>query len=460
LQGIKKRLIINYLIVILLTIVFLESFLISAISRYYYDNISQLLNKQGIISSNFYNQYLYDKDLYADSLELLQIFSQNTTAQVQIVDKSGIVIEDSSFLVKGEKLETSDIEKSLRGSPGSLTGYSEDTDESIMAVSYPLLSNGEVIGVVRYVSTLKYVNSTIIEITCVVILAGLIILVIVVIVSIFLSSTITKPIMNITAAASKMAKGEFSTRAKVPLNDEIGKLADTLNFMAGEITRNEELKNDFVSSISHEIRTPLTSIKGWAVTLRTGSLEDKAEMLDGLEIIERESDRLTSLVEELLDFSKFESGQITLSKSEVDLVRLLNYIKRHLDPRASRQNINFFIETDKDIPLIKCDENRLKQVLINLLDNSFKFTQEGGSIKITLTRDTYYAKISVEDTGIGIDKNDLNRVTEKFYKGKESKYGSGLGLSISKQIVELHKGSLIIESTPSCGTIVHVRLPI
>lgn len=444
----------------MLTIVFLESFLISAIRSYYYDNISQLLNKQGIISSNFYNQYLYNKNLNTDSLELLETFSRNTTAQVQIVDKNGLIIEDSSFLAKDKILETSDIEKSLRGSPGSITGYSADTDESIMAVSYPLLSNGEVIGAVRYVSTLKYVNSTISEITVIIILVGLVILFIVIIVSIFLSSTITRPIMNITAAASKMAEGEFNTRAIVPLKDEIGTLADTLNFMAGEITRNEQLKNDFVSSISHEIRTPLTSIKGWAVTLRTGSLDDKIEILDGLEIIERESDRLTNLVEELLDFSKFEAGQITLNTCEVDLIKLLSYIKRHLEPRASRQNINFVLVPANDIPFINCDENRLKQVLINILDNSLKFTPDGGLIKISLAKDNFYVKISIEDTGIGIEEDDLKRVTEKFYKGKESKYGSGLGLAISKQIVELHKGFLIIDSAIRCGTIVHIMLPL
>lgn len=459
-QGIRKRLIISYLIVILLTIVFLESILITAITRYYYDNVSQLLNKQGIISSNFYNQYLSDKNINKDSLELLETFSRNTTAQVQIIDKTGVVIEDSSFLVNDKKLETTDIEKSLRGSPGSLTGYSEETDETIMAVSYPLFSNGEVVGAVRYVSTLKYVNSTIREITILSIFAGIIILFIVVIVSIFLSSTITRPIMNITAAASKMAGGEFSIRADVPLKDEIGKLADTLNFMAGEIKRNEQLKNDFVSSISHEIRTPLTSIKGWAVTLRTGSLDDKTEILDGLEIIERESDRLTSLVEELLDFSKFESGKITLNIVSVDLVTLLKYIKRHLDPRALRQKIDFILETEEDILDIYCDENRLKQVLINVLDNSFKFTPEGGMIKIHLSKDKSCANISVKDTGIGIEENDLNKVTEKFYKGRESKYGSGLGLSISKEIIELHKGSLSIESTQGCGTTIHISLPL
>lgn len=459
-QGIRKRLIISYLIVIILTIVFLESFLITAVKRYYYDNVSQLLNKQGTISSNFYNQYLYNMDLKNDSLELLETFSRNTTAQVQIVDRTGIVIEDSSFLVKDKKLETSDIEKSLHGSPGSLTGYSEDTDESIMAVSYPLLSNGEVVGAVRYVSTLKYVNATIREITVIIILVGIIILFTVIFVSIFLSSTITRPIMNITAAASRMARGEFSTRVDVPLKDEIGKLADTLNFMAGEITRNEQLKNDFVSSVSHEIRTPLTSIKGWAVTLRTGSLDDKSEILDGLEIIERESDRLTSLVEELLDFSKFESGKISLNVTKVNLTTLLNYIKRHLDPRAVRQNINFILHIEGDIPPVEGDENRLKQVLINVLDNAFKFTPEGGTVKINLSRESFYAKISIEDTGMGIKEEDLSRVTEKFYKSKESRYGSGLGLSISKEIIELHKGSLLIESAPSCGTKVHIYLPL
>lgn len=440
--------------------IFLESFLVTAISKYYYDNISQLLNKQGIISSNFYAQYLYDKDVQDASSELLETFSKNTTAQVQIINKNGMVLEDSSFLDIGRKPLSSDVDKALKGTHGSVIAYSKDTDESIMAVSYPLLAKGEVAGVIRYVTTLENVNKTISDITIVLILVSLIILIFIIIISLFLSSSITKPISKMTIAAEKMAQGEFNTRVTIHNRDEIGRLADTLNFMAGEITRSEQLKNDFVSSISHEIRTPLTSIKGWTVTLKTGDLEDKQEILDGLEIIERESDRLTSLVEELLDFSKFEAGKITLNMAKIDLVHLLNYVKRHLNPRAIRQHIDFTLKVENSFPLIEGDENRLKQVLINVLDNAFKFTPENGSIKITLINEITMARILIEDTGIGIDPQDLSKVTQMFYKGKESKYGSGIGLSISKQILDLHNATMEIESEVSKGTKITILLPI
>ena len=291
----------------------------------------------------------------------------------------------------------------------------------------------------RFVTSLVEVDKVILRISIILVIIGVGVVLIAGMASIFLSNTIVKPIEEVTNMARRIASGRFNERITKKRDDEIGELSDTLNFMADEIIKNDKLKNEFIGSVSHELRTPLTSIRGWAMTIRTGDLEDKSEILDGLEIIEKESERLTNLVEELLDFSKFVSGKIALKKDYVDIKNTIGYIQKQMAPRALRQNINFKIELEEDLPIILLDENRVKQVLINVIDNAFKFTSEQGSIEIKVTTESDNLLINVKDSGVGIPKEDLPRVTEKFFKGNSSKSSNGIGLSICKEIVDLHR---------------------
>src|SRR5699024_1871534 len=157
-------------------------------------------------------------------------------------------------------------------------------------------------------------------------------------------------------------------------DDEIGKLSDTLNYMAEEIVKKESLKNEFISSISHELRTPLTAIKGWVATLNSGELNDEELLKTGLSIIEKESNRLTLMVEELLDFSRLASNKMTLNLKKKDISKVIEYVKSHMTPLADRNKINLHVEYEENLPNIYIDENRMKQVFINILDNAFKFT--------------------------------------------------------------------------------------
>ncbi len=237
-----------------------------------------------------------------------------------------------------------------------------------------------------------------------------------------------------------MANGQLNVRNEKRFDDEIGKLSDTLNYMAEELIKKEQLKNDFISSVSHELRTPLTSIKGgWAITLKSHELRDEELLGDGLEIIEKETDRLADMVEELLDFSRFVSGRISLNKESVDIKNLIEQVGKQLKPRAEERNLDFNYYYDPQLPNIIADENRLKQVLINLLDNAFKFTLDGGQINLVCNLVEDGILIQVEDTGIGISEEDLPYIKDKFYK-ESSKSHSGLGLSICDEIVKLHDG--------------------
>jgi signal transduction histidine kinase len=230
--------------------------------------------------------------------------------------------------------------------------------------------------------------------------------------------------------------------------------------MSDEILKNERLKDEFIASVSHELRTPLTSIKGWSIILNSSKLEDEEEIKEGLEIIEQESDRLTFLVEDLLDFSKLSSGKVSIKKDFVDLKDILLNIKRQTMPRELKENIKLNLAVDEDLPKIFVDKNRLKQVLINILDNSFKFTPSGGNINVRAYLENQNIVIGLIDTGCGIPKEELPRVKEKFFKGMNANSKNGIGLSICDEIIKLHGGRLEISSELSKGTEVCIIIPL
>ncbi|WP_183128133.1 sensor histidine kinase [Clostridium autoethanogenum] len=460
LNGIKERMIGSYLFIIIFTVVIIESFLIFSISRYYYKNMENMVSNQIKVSVDFYNSYLASSSLKKNISDNADIFWKNTSAEVQVIDVSGRMLMDSIGNFIPGKVKGEDIKDALNGELGISIKTDKKTSEKVLYVSKALKSNRKVEGVLRFVTSLSEVDMIIEKISFMLIFIGIAVIIMAGIISVFISNSITRPLREVTAMARKMASGRFNERIEKKRDDEIGELFDALNFMADEILKNEKLKNEFVASVSHELRTPLTSIKGWASTMRTGDFSDKEELQTGLEIIENESDRLTKMVEELLDFSKFISGKITLKKDYVDIKNTIEYIKKQFSLRAWRQNINFSVKVQDNMPLVLLDENRIKQVLNNLLDNAFKFTQEGGKVTLkAFVKDENLIMI-VDDTGIGIPEDELPKVTEKFFKGKSDKCSNGIGLSICKEIVSLHGGKIEITSELVKGTEITLTIPV
>lgn len=223
--------------------------------------------------------------------------------------------------------------------------------------------------------------------------------------------------------------------------------------------KKEQLKNDFVSSVSHELRTPLTSIMGWAITLQNEQFQQKEMLADGLGIIAKESERLTLMVDELLDFSEFVSSRVKLQKEEIDLTALMEHIQKQLTPRAVREDINFNLHYSPNLSSFYSDINRLKQVFINILDNAFNFTSAGGRVDFSVVMQKENLLFTIADTGCGIALEELPMVKEKFYKGKSSRSKNGIGLSICEEIVNLMGGNLEISSVLKQGTKVLITLP-
>ena len=458
-RTIKSRLVKSFSIVIFITILVLDILLITFVRKYYYDNMNDLLKNQLQITTNFYKKYFNLYSLEENIYDSLDSFWEQTDAQIQIYDNTGSMLMDSIGVVE-DNVKYMDVQKSLQGEKnnrwiGNVSYY----DYKVMALSTPIESDGKVIGVMRLVVSLEAVDKGISNIIVFFLIISMTVLIFSILVSTILAKNIVVPIKKLTIVAEEMAGGDLGVRSDTNSRDEIGKLAKTLDYMAEEIQKREQLKNEFISSISHELRTPLTAIKGWVITL-DDSQTDKDTLKMGLNIIEKETDRLVNMVEELLDFSKLSSGKMTLNKKEISIKAISDYIDVYMSARARRENKRLNINLDSENKKIYVDIDRIKQVLINLLDNAFKFTEAEGTISISFCSVEGSLKIIVQDNGCGISKEDLPRVKEKFYKGKNAKSKNGIGLSICDEIVKLHNGEIFIESEEGKGTLVTITLPV
>lgn len=458
-RTIKSRLVKSFSIVIFITILVLDILLITFVRKYYYDNMNDLLKNQLQVTTNFYKKYFNLYSLEENIYDNLDSFWEQTDAQIQIYDNNGELLMDSIGVIE-DNVKYVDVQRSLQGEKNNRwIGKVSYYDYKVMALSTPIESDGKVIGVMRLVVSLEAVDEGIRNIIVFFLIISMTVLIFSILVSTILAKNIVVPIKKLTIVAEEMAGGDLGVRSDTNSRDEIGKLAKTLDYMAEEIQKREQLKNEFISSISHELRTPLTAIKGWVITL-DDSQTDKDTLKMGLNIIEKETDRLVNMVEELLDFSKLSSGKMTLKKKEISVKAISDYIDVYMSARARRENKRLNINLDSENKKIYVDIDRIKQVLINLLDNAFKFTEAEGTISISFSSVEGSLKIIIQDNGCGISEEDLPRVKEKFYKGKNAKSKNGIGLSICDEIVKLHDGELFIESEDGKGTLVTVILPV
>lgn len=458
-RSIKKRLLGSFMLIIVITVFMMEVFLIGVVSNNYYKNLEDAVTDQINYSADIYLRYFSDDSMEDNILNNVDTFWKQTDAQVQIIGLDGNLLMDSIGVASVNLKEEPDVKSAIGGLKGKWIGKVPYDKGSVMAISVPLHSKDGIVGVLRFIVSLNNVNKEIRDISIVFVGFGVIFLIVMSLLSVIMANTIARPLKEVTNAAEKMAKGDYSARSKKEAEDEIGKLSDTLNHMAMEITKKEELKNDFISSVSHELRTPLTSIKGWAITLKQNS-EDKEIRDTGLDIIETETERLANMVEELLDFSKFVSGKITFELKPVELSEVLSYIGRQMGARAAREGIDFRLSIEPNLPRTLTDENRLKQVFINLLDNAFKFTGENGIVELKAVFDGQSFIISVIDNGCGVSEEEIPKIKEKFYKGKSSKSTNGIGLSICDEIIKMLDGQFDIQSKVGEGTEITITLPL
>ncbi|RIX51047.1 sensor histidine kinase [Paenibacillus nanensis] len=260
---------------------------------------------------------------------------------------------------------------------------------------------------------------------------------------------LVKPIKQMNDAAVTMAEGNFSIRLPDSRGDELGQLAKSMNTMARSLSQLETMRQDFVANVSHELQSPLTSIHGYAEALRSRDVTD-AERERYVGIIQQESGRLSKLSENLLKLSSLDSQHHPFHPAPIRLDKQLRQLVLAFEP--AWRNKGLHIELDVEPLGVHGDEDLLSGVWSNLLTNSIKFTPAGGTIAISLTQQEDSAVVEFADSGIGVAEEDRERIFERFYKADTSRNrnagGSGLGLSIARKIVDLHGGTIRLESTP------------
>jgi len=276
----------------------------------------------------------------------------------------------------------------------------------------------------------------------------------------FFIRSIVRPLGQVESTATRIARGDLDTRLPATrYDDEIGRLCATINQMAEDLAKTERMKNEFISSVSHELRTPLTSIKGWVETI--GAIQDPQDenYRRGLAIIGTETDRLYTMVEELLDFSRLQNG-VRLDCEVLDLVAEATDAALFVEPRIKGEGLHLVYEEPPEPYPVWADPARLRQVFVNIFDNAVKYSNPGGSIFLTLTRGADTVTAAVRDQGRGIAPEDLQNVKLKFFKAKNAVRGSGIGLAMVEEIVTALGGAVEITSALNQGTTVSVTLPI
>ena len=460
-DSIKFNVIKIIMFFVITVVIGFEIFAYNSIRSYYESALTDSMKNQARINQLQFNNYMNRYDLSDIIIGDKNIFYRSNDTQVQILDNSGILLFDSlaSDLI-GNTLESSDVKSAIEGKQDSTKYKRESTGESVLSLSYPLVSANQQVGIIRLTSSMDKVDKRISDDTFWYLIFGILVSLAALIVSFFAASSFVKPINDLIDVSEKLASGDYTAKAYIRGNNEITELANTLNSLSENIIIREDMKNEFISSVSHELRTPLTSIKGWAITLQAPEIQKSEDMMSqGLKIIEDEGDRLSMMVEDLLDFSRLSSSSFKYDKEKLDIVELSKQVHTQLFPRTQSQNIGFnFITVYKEIPVF-ADKNRMKEVLINIIDNAIKFTPENGQIDLIIDQEVGNVLITVKDNGEGIKEDEIAFVASKFYKGSSSKSQTGLGLSICEEIAKAHGGKLVIKSKYGVGTSVTVQIP-
>lgn len=456
-KSIRFRVIATYLIVILMTIMLFGIGVYSFIRDYYMNNIESILHNGHEICSDIYNELFYQYDIDLEPEKIGELFIPYTRAQILLIDKNGGILYDSTdTYYKGQLAIDKDLEKILDGETITQRGNSV-FDERIMSVSRLLKSGDTPVGILKLTASLEEVYKVMNKVMLILLGGGLAIILIVSLVALIIANTIIKPIGKITNHIKAIGEGNLEPREGSKYNREFSELTDNLNALSSELDINKKMREQFIESVSHELRTPLTSIKGWIVTLKNSKIEDADIIEEGLGIIDNEADRLTGLVDELLEFPDY-ANRLT-QMAIIDMTNLIKYVCRQMKPRADRLGIALDCSNQKKEVHIKGDYNKLKQVLINLIDNALKYSRNGDGVIIGCNIKDNYVFINVKDNGPGFDPNDIEKIFNKKYQSKNAKSGSGLGLAISKEIIELHGGGIHI-FTSSDGTTVTFQLPV
>lgn len=455
---ITRRWVINNLGLITLVLLVLDFASLYVIQNYYYGASQQYLNTKISSVTGVLSRYAQDADtsFSSEMRSTIENFSDKEKMELMAINSKGQVVLTSSGFTPEENAAMPDYESAMDGGDGYWVGTVGK--ETVMAVTVDISDLSTEYNAIRVVASLEQVKETLHTYIFGVTAICVGILLLLVITGVYFIRSIVQPIQQINATTKKFAKGDFSVRINDTSNDEIGDLCVSINQMADELSNTENMKNEFISSVSHELRTPLTAIKGWAETMCMEADPDTVQR--GVHVIVNETERLSEMVEELLDFSRMQSGRFSLQCATMDVLAELGDAVLIYMEKAKRENIRIIYQEPEMLPFVYGDKNRIRQVFINVIDNAIKYSNLGSTITVSAEEVSGMIQVTITDNGVGISAADLPRVKTKFFKANHTRRGSGIGLAVADEIITMHGGRLDITSELNVGTNVTITLPI
>ncbi|WP_144561427.1 sensor histidine kinase [Bacillus mycoides] len=439
------------------TVSFLYFVSLYSYEKLYVQNIEDSLVTEGNRLVSKYNKY-EDVSVFE---EKVRAFDGISSADVLFVSNPRDLSACLPFDVHHQSLiSENDRQTLLDGKALTKVGYEEHFNRNIMGVVIPVLEGKKLVGIVYSYIPLKSIKDLIYDMGLILAPLALVMILLTIWIGRKIIIAITKPISQMERVANHMATGDFSERITVSSEDEIGRLGKAFNKMAHSLETEDAKRKEFLANVSHELRTPLSYIKGYSEAILDGVAKGEQQS-KFMQLIHKEAGRMQRLVHDLLDLAQLEGEHFPLKKQPIVFAQLIEDVLETYELKWTEKQLRISKDLDPDI-IVMIDEDRMQQVLHNLLDNAIRYTNQNGSIAIRLEKKDNSCELRIEDTGIGIDSEHLEQLGERFYRVDKARSrqhgGTGLGLAIVKQIVYIHEGEWQVESEKGKGTTVIITL--
>ncbi len=453
-----------YLSVSLLALIFMSVYILSSLQDYFYSKEKVAMFTKANVVANIVLES-QTTDPYALSEATTELFSDKPM-RLMLLDTQAIVTydNDSANSLRGKMFMKDTIKSALLGEDSNSV-YKNEGAANSMDVAVPIRVASKVTGVVYLSQSLSESDNFLGDITSSLIVISFVVSALIALMSAILAKIFTSPLIKLTNAANEISQGNFNQMVSVHGHDEIASLADTFNKMITQLALVEEKRRMFVSDASHELKTPLATLKLLSESILQSENPDPAMVREFLEDMSNEVDRLTRIVERLLDLTKNDSQKTCLQLETVDLNKLVTRIVRKLLPLARSKGIKLNFSYNPDVPHTQMllDYDKIYEAIYNIVDNSIKYTDKGGNVKIALSADISKTVIEIEDDGIGIPKEDAASIFDRFYRVDKARAretgGTGLGLAIAQDAVVMHGGHIEVISEEGVGSKFVIILP-
>ena len=463
--SIRWKLVSTYLLLVLISLLLINAFINASLIRNLMDEKQHNLMSQGsIVADQIASSFvaISSQDSFDYMQSVVKALSLRLGSRVMVVDRSGLVLIDTydelGGTVHGAIVE---VDAALKGNTSS-RAYQFDDIGKVIYAGAPIYNDSKVIGAIFMSSSPKDIFLRVDSISQSFLRLSIGVIFITAVVSFIFADIVASPILNLTAVVKEVTLENKQQKAEAQSSDELGQLAESFNTMMDKINKIDQMRRQFVSNVSHELRTPIASIKIIAETLIHSKPSEMEVYDDFMHDINSELDRLNKIIETLLTLVNLEREGLELEYSQTVVNHLVQKTLDTLAPLAEKKRISLSLIPDQNVFML-LDGHKIRQCLVNIIGNAINYTPEGGKVTVRIDESKEQVAIRVSDTGIGIPKEDLSRIFERFFRVDSARSrdtgGSGLGLSIAHQIVLLHEGRIEVESELHVGTTFVIVLP-